>query len=73
MLSQKLSENLHMAVFELKFFSPSIWTKQETRQTQSEGLEPPLGFNNFFSILIEREGTVAGINSIKIFYINAIN
>ena len=32
-----------MAAFELWFFfSPSIWTKQQTRRVQSEGLDPPL-------------------------------
>ena len=28
--------------FKLRFFSPSIWIKQETWRTQSEGLDPPL-------------------------------
>ena len=31
--------------FELRFFSPSVWTKQETRRTQFEGLDPPLILN----------------------------
>ena len=31
-----------MNAFKLWFFSLSIWTKQETHQTQSEGLDPPL-------------------------------
>ena len=38
-------ENLFMVASELWFFFPSIWTKQETRQTQSEGFDPPLWRN----------------------------
>ena len=35
-----------MAAFELWFFSPSIWTKQQTRRTQSGGLDDCCRFLN---------------------------
>ena len=42
MQSQKFSENLEMTAFKLRFFSLSVWTKQHTPWTQSEGLDPSL-------------------------------